>query len=222
MKPSVSAWALAMLAACALQGPARAAGPIAPAATEAAGGHLHARPEPCEPALPGQPSGLLALHRTLHALRRRAPARPGRARRGERVATIDPSSIETDNPDPTYDFDAQLRARRGSMPRVPADDVPLDPGRADRAGHRAHHGRPHAARRDAPGDPGRDLQRRLCRPPARPFGARIGFSAQGSLERSRFGIAEGVPAPGPSLGVGDAVEILIEAEFTRPTPVGQG
>jgi polyisoprenoid-binding protein YceI len=46
--------------------------------------------------------------------------------------------------------------------------------------------------------------------------ARIGFSARGSLKRSEFGIAFGVPAPGSQFGVGDDVEIIIEAEFSGP------
>ena len=51
--------------------------------------------------------------------------------------------------------------------------------------------------------------------PLDPFGARIGFSARGTLSRSAFGISEGVPPPGSDFGVGDAVEIVIEAEFMR-------
>ncbi len=31
--------------------------------------------------------------------------------------------------------------------------------------------------------------------------ARIGFSAQGTLKRSEFGIAYGIPAPGTTMGV---------------------
>jgi len=46
--------------------------------------------------------------------------------------------------------------------------------------------------------------------------ARIGFSATGTLNRSDFGISYGVPAPGSTMGVSDAVEIIIEAEFTGP------
>ena len=45
-----------------------------------------------------------------------------------------------------------------------------------------------------------------------PMGARIGFSAHGSLKRSDFGMGMGVPAKGTNMGVGDKVEILIEAE----------
>jgi polyisoprenoid-binding protein YceI len=46
--------------------------------------------------------------------------------------------------------------------------------------------------------------------------ARIGFSAHGTLKRSEFGIAYGVPQPGSTMGVSDAVEFTIEAEFSGP------
>jgi polyisoprenoid-binding protein YceI len=46
--------------------------------------------------------------------------------------------------------------------------------------------------------------------------ARIGFSAHGSLKRSEFGMKFGIPAPGTSVGVGDSIDISIEAEFVGP------
>ena len=46
--------------------------------------------------------------------------------------------------------------------------------------------------------------------------ARIGFSAQGTFKRSDFGITYGIPAPGTTMGVGDAVNVVIEAEFSGP------
>jgi polyisoprenoid-binding protein YceI len=46
--------------------------------------------------------------------------------------------------------------------------------------------------------------------------ARIGFSAKGVFNRSDFGIAFGVPAPGTTMGVSDAVNVAIEAEFSGP------
>jgi polyisoprenoid-binding protein YceI len=46
--------------------------------------------------------------------------------------------------------------------------------------------------------------------------ARIGFSAKGTLKRSEFGVAYGIPAPGTSMGVFDDVEIIVEAEFSGP------
>jgi len=50
-------------------------------------------------------------------------------------------------------------------------------------------------------------------------GARIGFSARGTLKRSDFGMGYGVPAPGTNLGVGDNVEFSIETEFSNGGPV---
>jgi polyisoprenoid-binding protein YceI len=49
-----------------------------------------------------------------------------------------------------------------------------------------------------------------------PGGARIGFSATGSLLRSAYGIGYGIPAPGTTMGVGDEVKIIIETEFSNP------
>jgi polyisoprenoid-binding protein YceI len=46
--------------------------------------------------------------------------------------------------------------------------------------------------------------------------ARIGFSARGTLKRSEFGIGYGIPEPGSTMGVSDAVDIEIEAEFSGP------
>jgi len=46
--------------------------------------------------------------------------------------------------------------------------------------------------------------------------ARLGFSAHGTLKRSEFGIAYGIPQPGSTMGVSDAVDFIIEAEFSGP------
>jgi polyisoprenoid-binding protein YceI len=46
--------------------------------------------------------------------------------------------------------------------------------------------------------------------------ARAGFSAHGMLKRSDFGISSGIPEPGSNLGVSDAVQFEIEAEFSGP------
>ncbi|MBB5187872.1 polyisoprenoid-binding protein YceI [Zhongshania antarctica] len=56
--------------------------------------------------------------------------------------------------------------------------------------------------------------------PLDPHG-RIGFSARGMFKRSDFGISIGIPAPGSTMGVGDDLEVIIEAEFTGP-PLRQG
>ncbi len=44
----------------------------------------------------------------------------------------------------------------------------------------------------------------------------IGFSARGTFQRSQFGVNELQPSAGGNDGVSDAVELIIEAEFTRP------
>lgn len=46
--------------------------------------------------------------------------------------------------------------------------------------------------------------------------ARLGFSAHGVFNRSDFGMNIGLPPPGGTMGVGDAVEVQIETEFTGP------
>jgi polyisoprenoid-binding protein YceI len=46
--------------------------------------------------------------------------------------------------------------------------------------------------------------------------ARVGFSAKGTLKRSAFGVAYGIPAPGTIMGVFDDVEVIVEAEFSGP------
>ncbi len=46
--------------------------------------------------------------------------------------------------------------------------------------------------------------------------ARIGFSVHSTFKRSDFGMAYGIPAPGTTMGVSDAVEVTIETEFNGP------
>jgi polyisoprenoid-binding protein YceI len=47
-----------------------------------------------------------------------------------------------------------------------------------------------------------------------PGGARVGFSAHGTIKRSAFGMGFGVPAAGSNMGVGDDVDLAIETEFS--------
>ena len=46
--------------------------------------------------------------------------------------------------------------------------------------------------------------------------ARIGFSATGTFKRSDFGMIYGLPEPGSTMGVGDEISVVIEAEFSGP------
>ncbi|MFC3077595.1 YceI family protein [Phenylobacterium terrae] len=135
------------------------------------------------------------------------------------TATIDPASIETDYPDPKTDFDALLRGKDF----LAADQFPPMTFRSTKVERTG----PRTARVTG------DLSfRGVTRPvvlettfnggyPAGgmdPTGARIGFSAKGALKRSDFGMKTGLPAPGSQMGVGDLVEVIIEAEFIQPAP----
>jgi polyisoprenoid-binding protein YceI len=55
-----------------------------------------------------------------------------------------------------------------------------------------------------------------------PENHRIGFSARGALNRSEFGIKTGIPAAGSKIGVGDRVEVILEAEFIQPAQKAGG
>jgi polyisoprenoid-binding protein YceI len=46
--------------------------------------------------------------------------------------------------------------------------------------------------------------------------ARVGFSAQASIKRSDYGMTFGVPPAGTTMGLGDSINISIEAEFSGP------
>lgn len=133
------------------------------------------------------------------------------------TATVDPRSIETDFPDPAkHDFNAALQGPQwldaAQFPEMTLRSTKIEmtgPSTADIHGDFTLHGvtKPLVLKakfnggfKGMPQDPR----------------ARIGFSANGSLKRSEFGIAYGVPAPGTTMGVGDDVEIIIEAEFTGP------
>jgi len=143
------------------------------------------------------------------------PRQPGAARVS---VTIDPRSISTDNaPDGFLDtLSGEEFLDAGKHPQMTfvsrAVDV-VSPGQLVVRGELTLHGvtRP------------LDLTARYNGGYAsHPFepNARIGFSAQGSLKRSDFGITAGIPAPGSLFGVSDEVEVVIEAEFTGPAAKG--
>lgn len=133
-------------------------------------------------------------------------------------ATIDPTSIETDYPDPdTYDFNADLAGElwldsaqfptitfQSTQVELTGDNTALVTGDLDL------HGVTHPVTLTVTFNGGYESH------PLDPGGSRIGFSARGSLLRSDHGIAFGIPPEGTEIGVGDLVEVIIEAEFLRP------
>lgn len=138
------------------------------------------------------------------------------------TATIDATSIETDFPDPkTLDFNAQLQGAdwldAGAHPQMTfkSTKVVLTGDRSARiTGDLTLRGVTHPVVLDATFNGGYRGH------PMDPH-ARIGFSAHGTLNRSDFGMTYGIPAPGTTLGVGDAVDIIIEAEFSGPPLTGE-
>ncbi|MDD8023609.1 MAG: YceI family protein, partial [Paracoccaceae bacterium] len=136
-------------------------------------------------------------------------------------ATVDPASIETLFPDPGFDFNAVIAGPEfldaAQFPEMRFDSTKITltaPDRAALTGNLTLHGvtRPVTLRATFNGGYGGH--------PMDPGGARVGFSATGTLFRSDFGMGFGIPEPGSALGVSDAVEIVIEAEFINPAASG--
>lgn len=137
------------------------------------------------------------------------------------AARVDPASIETHFPDPTFNFNAILSGPdlldAASYPLIAFTSTSITmtaPDAAAVTGNLTLHGvtRPITLRATFNGGYGGH--------PQDPGGARIGFSANGALYRSDFGIGFGIPEPGTTLGVGDLVEFTIEAEFINPSASG--
>jgi polyisoprenoid-binding protein YceI len=131
------------------------------------------------------------------------------------TATIDPRSLQL--PNPPEGFLATLLGREwfdaAAFPEITFASTAIEvtsPNTARVTGDLTLHGVTLPVLLDATFNGG------YAGHPMDPAGSRIGFSAQGSLERSAFSMGLGVPAPGTTLGVGDMVAFTIEAEFTRP------
>jgi polyisoprenoid-binding protein YceI len=132
-------------------------------------------------------------------------------------ATIDPASIETDSPEPEkLDFNAELRGPNWlNTPKFPAITyrstaiMLTGANRAEVTGELEMHGLKRPVVLEVTfngGYPGMSLDPQ----------ARIGFSARGTLKRSEFGIAYGIPPAGSTMGVSDEIDVQIEAEFNGP------
>lgn len=136
-------------------------------------------------------------------------------------ASVDPRSIETDFPLDEPDFDKELAGPSwldaAKFPQITFKSTavePTGPNTAKVTGDFTLHGVTRPLTLDATFNGGyaaNDMD---------PAGSRIGFSAEGRIKRSDFGVSMGVPAPGSNFGVGDEVEIFIEAEFTQPRAAG--
>jgi polyisoprenoid-binding protein YceI len=146
------------------------------------------------------------------------PANPAAA---SVVATIDAHSLQTNYPLKDINFDEQLTGpgwlEADKYPQMTFRSTKVEvtgPNTAKVTGDFTLHGVTKPVTLDVTYNGG------YGRHPYDPTGSRIGFSAHGTLKRSDFGVSAGIPAPGSVMGVGDDVEIIIEAEFTRPFDKG--
>lgn len=159
-------------------------------------------------------SRYLLLFRKLDATLEFDPANPAAM---AVTATLDLTSVETFYPDPAYDFNAGLRAPEfldtaaNPEARFVSTGVTLTGERtADVAGNLTLRGitRPLTLQvRYNGGYAASEMD---------PGGSRIGFSMEGTLKRSDFGMTFGIPPVGTTMGVADEVRLRIEAEFLRP------
>jgi polyisoprenoid-binding protein YceI len=132
------------------------------------------------------------------------------------TAKVDARSIETDYPDPTYDFNGELQGEpwlnAGKFPEIAfrttqVEDLGNNALRVH--GELTLRGVTKPIVLDATYNGG------YPKLPMDPH-ARVGFSARGVLRRSDFGISGGIPAAGTNVGVGDQVDVIIESEFNGP------
>jgi polyisoprenoid-binding protein YceI len=132
------------------------------------------------------------------------------------TATVDPRSIETDFPDPKYNFNAEL-AGEGFLDAAKFPEIAFRTTQVEDLGNQAMrvhgeltlHGVTKPIVLEATYNGG------YVGHPMDP-NARVGFSARGVLRRSDFGISGGIPPAGNNMGVGDQVAIVIESEFNGP------
>jgi polyisoprenoid-binding protein YceI len=132
------------------------------------------------------------------------------------TATVDARSIETDYPDPKYDFNGELQREpflnAGKFPEITfrttqVEDLGNNALRVH--GDLTLRGVTKPIVLDATYNGG------YAKHPMDPQ-ARVGFSAHGALRRSDYGLTGGIPAAGSNLGVGDQVAVIIESEFIGP------
>jgi polyisoprenoid-binding protein YceI len=137
------------------------------------------------------------------------------------TASVDPTSIETDYPDPKkINFNAVLQgsdwlnAKEFNNITFRSNKVELTGANTARIhGQLTMHGITLPLTLYTMFNGG------YASNPMDPEGSRIGFSARGFLNRSDFGISYGIPVEGSNMGVGDVVEFAIEAEFVKPVDV---
>lgn len=131
-------------------------------------------------------------------------------------ATVDPASVETHYPDASFDFNGFIEgpdfldaATYPEAKFASTDVIRTGDKTADVTGDLTLHGVTKPVTFQVTfngGYGGHPLD----------VGARIGFSAKATINRSEFGVGWGLPPPGTTMGVFDPVELILEAEFVKP------
>ena len=127
--------------------------------------------------------------------------------------TIDPRSIASDNP-PAGFIDVMRNdfLKAGEFPQITFQSTRVErtgPNTARITGDLTLLGVTHPVTLDARfngGYEGMNLDPH----------ARIGLSAHGTFNRADFGMSYGIPPEGTNLGVSNAVEVIVETEFSGP------
>ena len=236
MKRFVLLLALAGLAACSQKdAPPQAQAEAAPATTPAPAAEPAGEPSRTAAFAPDVPAGEYQMdhaHSTLifrlshmgfshytarfHRFDAQLQFDPRNLAATQLTATVDPRSIETDYPDPKYNFNEEL-AGEHFLDAAKFPEITFRTTQVEDLGNQAMrvhgeltlHGVTKPIVLDATYNGGYSGH------PMDPQ-ARVGFSAQGTLRRSDFGIAGGIPQVGSNMGVGDQVAIVIESEFNGP------
>jgi polyisoprenoid-binding protein YceI len=129
------------------------------------------------------------------------------------TATIDPRSIESDNPPAGFiDIMRDDFLKSGEFPQITFRSTRIErtgPNTARVTGDLTLLGVSKPVTLEARFNGGYEGM-------ALDPNARVGLSARGSFNRSDFGMSYGLPPEGSNMGVGDAVEVIIETEFNGP------
>jgi polyisoprenoid-binding protein YceI len=131
--------------------------------------------------------------------------------------SVDITSLDTPYTEPDPDFDQDLQNSQwldsATYPTATFRSTGVErtgPNTARVAGDLTIRGVTHPATLDV------TYNASHARHPAGPNWSMIGFSARTTFLRSQYGMSFGVPsAPGANDGVGDEVELVIEAEFMK-------
>lgn len=134
------------------------------------------------------------------------------------TASVQTNSVRTDFPTtPNRDFDSELQNSQwfdaATYPEITFRSTAVErtgPNTGRMTGDLTIRGQSHPVTFDV------TYNKSYAQHPMGPQISLIGFSARGTVLRSQYGLNVLLPATAADVGVSDEVEVIIEAEFTRP------